>query len=119
MMDLSAENNPPAPPSAHVRFTESEYAHVRRDADLRGVSIPRLLKEAYFRGVPSVLLMGREEARAILVQMARLGNNLNQAVRALHTGGAAGGLLEPVIELMRLMNEVRTRIERGASPAGA
>jgi hypothetical protein len=51
--------------------------------------------------------------------MARLGNNLNQAVRALHTGGEAAGLLQPITELMRLLGEVRGRIESEMSAANA
>ena len=77
---------PPAKKSSHVRFTDVEIAALERDELVRGVSIPALLKEAYFSGRPTAILMSKEDQKAILTELLRQGNNLNQIARHLNAG---------------------------------
>jgi hypothetical protein len=72
--------------SSHVRFTDDELSQLEKDERTRGVSIPVLLKEAYFEGRPTAILMTKEDQKQILLELQRQGNNLNQLTRQVNAG---------------------------------
>ncbi|MGK5083113.1 hypothetical protein WDW37_07380 [Bdellovibrionota bacterium FG-1] len=76
-------------PRANVRFSEREYGQLLKDEKERGISIPVLLRDAYFSGRPTAILMAKEETRAVLTELLRQGNNLNQLTRQVNAGIAA------------------------------
>ncbi len=87
MNEIAEELAQPAPePRTNVRFTRAEYERLRKDQLLTGQSIPWLLKETYFNRAdfkPALDLATRDAVRR---ELAYIGNNLNQAVRHLHSG---------------------------------
>lgn len=72
--------------STHVRLSDAEYRSACADQEARGKSIPELLKEAYFGGKPTAILMTKEDVKRLLSEMLRQGNNLNQIARKLNAG---------------------------------
>ncbi len=72
--------------SSHVRFTDAELRQIERDEAVRGLSIPALLKEAYFGGRPTTILLTKEDRKEIVTELSRQGNNLNQIARQSNAG---------------------------------
>lgn len=77
-------------PRANVRLSEQEYARLCSDARIRGLSVPELLREAYFEGRPTTVLMTKEDQHTIMVELIRQGNNLNQIARQANAGILTG-----------------------------
>ena len=97
--------------SSHVRFTDDELAKIEQDARLRGLSIPTVLKEAYFSGRPTAVLMGHEEHKAVLLELLRQGNNLNQITRQANAG-IIGNVREELLRIARSLDGM-TALLRG------
>ena len=76
--------------SSHVRLSEPEHQRIRKEQQITGKSIPWLLKNAYFKGPLCVPLMGVEEQRALLVELRRIGNNINQIAKKINSGFREG-----------------------------
>jgi len=80
----------PRSKSLNVRFTEDEWARVLERADAAGRPPRELAREALLHGVMVSAPKARARADAELTgQVARIGNNLNQIVRALNEAKAA------------------------------
>lgn len=72
--------------SSCVRFTDTEYRKISRDSESARESIPRLLKGSYFRsGGGLKILVDRLSVKSLLGAIGRMGNNLNQIAKRLHT----------------------------------
>lgn len=78
--------SPKSKQRATVRFSEEEYDRISNDAYVSGESIPLLLKKAFFKGPRLVPLMGAEDQRSTIVELRRIGNNINQIARQLNSG---------------------------------
>ena len=72
--------------SSHVRLSDDELEQLEKDQYSRGMSIPDLLKEAYFKGRPTAILMTQEDRKMVLTEIARQGNNLNQLAKKVNAG---------------------------------
>lgn len=107
----STKAKPVAKKSSHVRFTEAELAQIERDEAVRGVSIPTLLKEAYFSGRPTAVLMTQEEHKAVLLELLRQGNNLNQITRQANAG-IIGNVKDELLRIARSLDGM-TALLRG------
>lgn len=86
----SAELPQPTRPAVYVRLTPAEHFRLAKDAAVRGCSLPEALRVGYFRGAAVAPLLAAADARAILVALTRIGNNINQIARRLN-GGWRGG----------------------------
>jgi len=83
----------PRSKSLNVRFTEDEWARVLERAAPSGRPPRELAREALLHGAMTSAPKSRARADAELTgQVARIGNNLNQVVRALNEAKAAGQL---------------------------
>jgi len=83
----------PRSKSLNVRFTEDEWARVLERAAPSGRPPRDLAREALLHGSMASAPKARARADAELTgQVARIGNNLNQVVRALNEAKAAGQL---------------------------
>jgi len=71
---------------ANVRFTEEEYARLKEEVSLSGLSIPRLLKDAHFRRQPLKLFLSPEDRKAAFSEIRRIGNNVNQIAKRVNSG---------------------------------
>lgn len=87
-MDENQEQKPKkkSGPRANVRFSEREYERIVQDERERGLTIPVLLKEAYFHGRPTTILMNQEDRKEVVTELLRQGNNLNQLTRRANAG---------------------------------
>ena len=75
---------------ANVRFNSEEYERIRRDAQIIGESIPKLLKDSYFSRPILNPLMRHDDLIMMVGQLGRIGNNLNQVAKHLNSGFRAG-----------------------------
>ncbi len=83
----------PRSKSLNVRFTEDEWARLLERAAPSGRPPRELAREALLHGSMTSAPKSRARADAELTgQVARIGNNLNQVVRALNEAKAAGQL---------------------------
>lgn len=99
-MDQNPENTTPKPRLAcYIRLTQQEYDRLQKDSKLTGRPVQYLLKHAYFKGGPVVLLMQDEERDKFMVQLHRIGNNVNQIAKHLNSGFAFG--FQPELENIR------------------
>jgi len=73
-------------PRANVRFSEPEYRRLLKDAEARGLTIPQLLKDAYFDGKPTAILMTQEDQQRVIRELMHQGHNLNQIARRVNAG---------------------------------
>ena len=87
-MDENQEQKPKkkSGPRANVRFSEREYERIVQDERERGLTIPLLLKEAYFQGRPTTILLTKEDRKEIVTELSRQGNNINQIARQSNAG---------------------------------
>lgn len=105
--------------SSHVRFTDSELAQIERDELVRGVSIPVLLKEAYFGGRPTMILMSQEDQKAVLTELRHQGNNLNQIAKKVNAGISSGmwqelgSIRRAICGIMTLLNGKKLHAKAG------
>ncbi len=81
-------------PSSHVRFSEEQYAKITVAAERSRMSIPELLKRAYFEGGALRVLMDRDLSKSWYGELKRWGSNLNQLTRKLNSGEYAGWVPE-------------------------
>ena len=87
MTEITNKPAQPEPdPRTTVRFTREEYNRLRKDQLLTGQSIPWLLKETYFNRADFKPALDVATRDAVRRELAYIGNNLNQAVRHLHSG---------------------------------
>ncbi len=73
-------------PSAHVRFSDDEYQKLEEVQKLTGLSIPVLLKKAFFQRKNPQVLLPEAERKAWFQELRRIGNNINQIARRVNSG---------------------------------
>lgn len=99
-----------ATPSTHVRFTEIEYKRIDKMRQSLGLSIPDILKKNTFsRFDLESPLYTREDADRVIVELKRIGNNLNQIARKINAGLLSGwsqSFNGFVAEIVRLRHEM-------------
>ena len=73
--------------SAHcVKLTAQESKIIHRASSKLGMSIPSLLREAFFNRPPTKVLMTRDEVSKLRKDINRIGNNINQIAREINSG---------------------------------
>lgn len=80
------ENVPKHLPRTHVRFSEQEFARIEKASRTTGRSIPWLLKTAFFNNGDLSPAFDKESARALQVELNRIGVNINQIAREINSG---------------------------------
>jgi hypothetical protein len=71
-----------------VKFTEAEYAKVKNMQLVTGLSIPTLLKKALLKREDLAQpAFAESEQRALITEINRQGNNVNQIAQKIHQGG--------------------------------
>lgn len=71
----------------NVRFTETEYAQVEQAQRETGLSVPDLLKKAFFKHRTMLRpLLSQEQVEQIMAELRRQGNNLNQIAKQINSG---------------------------------
>lgn len=73
-----------------VRLTEEEFERILRESQATGLSLPKLLKQRYFKSSPLKVLMSKEERHALAAELRRIGNNVNQIARRMNSGALEG-----------------------------
>lgn len=91
MEQLSPKKTGTAPRLAcYIRLTQQEHDRLQKEARVSGKGMQVLLKNAYFKGAPLVLLMQNDDRDKLMTQLHRIGNNVNQIAKHLNTGFAYG-----------------------------
>lgn len=93
--------------SSHVRLTTDEYERITNESKITGKSIPSLLKETFFRGQVLSPLMTKEDQKVVVVQLSRIGNNINQIARKVNSG-ILQGFNDEIQEVQRLFSLLLT-----------
>lgn len=71
----------------NVRFTEAEFAQIEQAQRETGLSVPDLLKKAFFKHRTMLRpLLSKEQVEQIMVELRRQGNNLNQIAKQINSG---------------------------------
>ena len=73
-------------PSTHIRFTREEYEELLKHHIMCGQSIPWMMKTAYWKNPIPAPVLNAESCAKVQREMGYIGNNLNQAIRYLHSG---------------------------------
>ena len=68
-----------------VRFTENEKKYIQHKADMARKSISDYMRSVAITGV--VINTDTSKAVAVLTELNRIGNNINQIAKAVHTHG--------------------------------
>ncbi len=77
-----------------VRLSSEEQAHVKRLTESYGGSVQKLFRKLILGvSIPTVVLHP-EGARAIISELKRIGNNINQIARHLNQGSSKGWYTE-------------------------
>lgn len=95
----------------NVRFSTDEYRQLQNDATVTGKSIPMLLKDTYFKHPPLAPLMSKDDQRAILGNLARIGNNINQIAKHLNSGFRAG-FYGDIVEARKALESIASFLVR-------
>lgn len=72
----------------YVRFPDAEYVQLKSDAAARAMTISKLTRAlaiAYYKRQRPELKQTRNNAAALVRELNRIGNNLNQLARAANT----------------------------------
>ena len=69
-----------------VRFSEKEYKKISAVAQKKNKSIPELLKLCYETVEGNPIEIPRDELREYTLQLIRIGNNVNTALRKINSG---------------------------------
>lgn len=92
-----------------VRFTEEEFAQLKSDVEISGLSIPRLLKLSHFTKKKLSLLLTVEERHQVCSELRRIGNNVNQIAKRVNSGVLEGwysefqSALKSISELQQML----------------
>jgi len=71
-----------------VRLSEEEFLKFKDLAEKLGISIPELLKSTLQKR--KLLPCHKEDIQKLLVELSRIGNNVNQIAKRLNSGFRAG-----------------------------
>lgn len=91
MENFVEKNERKKEPRTNVRFTAKEYEQIEKAQRETGLSIPDLLKKAYFKHAHLFRpLLTKEQVENIMVELRRQGNNLNQLTKQVNSGLRSG-----------------------------
>lgn len=104
-----------------LRVTETERARWLAKAGDAGITLSALIRQG-LDGLPNRRPRRRAETDpALLRELARIGNNLNQVARWANrnkAGAEARGVLVALVEIDREIAALRRSLEAGAAPDG-
>lgn len=84
-----------------IRFTEDEYALIQHELNKAHISFSILARSAILRKKIKLPI-----ARALLSELSRIGNNLNQIARSINQGEKRAVLTE-LVAIERELKELR------------
>ena len=76
----------PSKMRAHVRFSPEEYKKISKDSKIFKKSISWLLRQNYFKRLPTNVLLGVDDFKLFQRQYQGIANNLNQLTKRVHLG---------------------------------
>ena len=91
----------------NLRLTDREFADIQQRAAAFGMRPVHFARTLVTEGTPAVRAIDTHSSPRLVLQLSRLGNNLNQLVRHLHKAGA----VMPK-DLQPLLTDIRTLIAK-------
>lgn len=89
----------------HVRFTDEEFEKIKKHKEYTGKTVPQLLKQAYFSKQIVLPLLSLVHFRDLIIELKRIGNNVNQIARKLNSESE-----KPELFSLLKLNEELSRI---------
>lgn len=68
----------------NIRVNEAEYAKIQTSARIMGLSVPKYCKHLVMKSKLKEPKLADEEYHKIIVDLSRIGNNINQIARRLN-----------------------------------
>ena len=68
----------------NIRVNEAEYAKIQASARIMGLSVPKYSKHLVMRSKLKEPKLADDEYHKIIVDLSRIGNNINQIARRLN-----------------------------------
>ena len=94
-----------------IRLTEKEYETIMKKVIRSGMSMTDFLVTA----AQQTQIYVAEDTRPLVIELKRIGNNLNQITAKINAGIFRSYNFQEVIEMQRNIYEELYRINRGAS----
>ena len=69
-----------------VRLTEEQYLILQKFKEKLGVSLPSLLRTAFFNHQKMPMIIPKSDTTKLLNEIMRIGNNVNQIAKHLNSG---------------------------------
>jgi hypothetical protein len=93
----------------NIRLTEEESKKVNEQAEGAGLTPANWIRQKVFTGRSPVIKASPVEAK-LYRELHYIGNNLNQAVKLLHSGKLSPGYLTILTTLLNLKNDILKRL---------
>lgn len=90
-------------------LSDEEYKQLDADSKQRGIKAQQLLRTMYFDSNQGLPLMPKEECEKVLLELKRIGININQIAKQANSGfryGLSDSLEDAVPELARIRRKV-------------
>lgn len=95
-----------------VRLTENQKIRLEKESFISGWTIPSLLRDSFFNRLPMKLTFENEDARKVIAELRRIGNNINQLAKHANQGDrVSDNLLKPIEEQFRLLYLYLSRVD--------
>ncbi len=102
MQDKTTKN----PHQIKFRISDPELEKAQKETKILGTTVTEFAKITFLNRVPITVLLSNEEAKAIMLQLQRIGTNLNQIARHLNSG-IREGFHRELNELTEQVNTIR------------
>lgn len=86
MPEQSNSNGSTSSKGVCVKLSLKDYLSIKTLSQRLGKSVPSLLRECFFNGTDRRPLMDNESAKKFLVEINRIGNNINQIAKKVNSG---------------------------------
>lgn len=77
-------------PATCIRLSDKELKNLKSISSETGKSIPQIFRDSFFKNKPAKPLMHIEMAKQIMVELNRIGSNVNQIARKMNSGLGQG-----------------------------
>ena len=104
---------------ATVRFSDSEFMIIKKNADLANVSIAEYLRECGLNNrivVKKVVSVDMPEIKEIKANLGKIGSNLNQIAKYFNQGGYRS--MNMIYSIHQCMNEMHEAFKQLSDLAG-
>jgi hypothetical protein len=75
----------------YVRLSEEEFNSIQKVSESIGLTVPEIFRRSYFEAINYVQpLFSKQDAKDLMTELSRQGNNINQIAKKVNGGFATG-----------------------------